>query len=146
MKNTDFQLNCKHDTNFVFHWVDCQCCGKQTLKTASDFKYTSSEQLSTLPAFALESWVFLPLLFCSSCSFCSMFSCIPKSHFKLIQLILKGTVLLEPLIQTKSAIQMKKLSSVLFIPIWSWTQNTGGKGWFCQPSVADFKGNNDPST
>lgn len=146
MKNTDFQLNCKHDTNFVSHWVDCQSCGKQTLRRASGFKYRRSGQLPTLPAFALESRLFLLLLFCSSLSFCSMFSCIPKTHFKLIQLILKGTFLLEPPIQTKSVIQMKKLS--IFGPLHPYmimTQDTGGKGWFCQPSVAGFKGNNDPA-
>lgn len=35
IKNSGLELNYKCEDNFVFHYVDCECCRKQTLKTAS---------------------------------------------------------------------------------------------------------------
>lgn len=66
--NSGLELNYKREDNFAFHYVDCKCCGKQTLKAASRLRIQELGTTFSFPALALESRLFLSLLFPSGCS------------------------------------------------------------------------------
>lgn len=104
-KNSGLELKYKREDNLVFHFVDCECCRKQTLKTAPRLQIQALRTTFSISHF-LGSRLFLSLLFVQATPICRMFPFISNTHSESSQLCLKEHFSLN---WGKSAIQTKQL-------------------------------------